>query len=85
MFLGATVGRVANRIKNARFKLNGKEYKLAANNGTSCLHGGVVGFDKKLWKAETDSDSVIFTLTSPDGGRRLSRRALRRRRLFPLG
>ncbi len=67
MFLGATVGRVANRIKNARFALNGKEYKLAANNGTSCLHGGIVGFDKKLWKAETDSDSVIFTLTSPDG------------------
>ena len=67
MFLGATVGRVANRIKNARFTLNGKEYKLAANNGTSCLHGGNVGFDKKLWKAETDSDSVIFTLTSPDG------------------
>jgi len=67
MYLGATIGRVANRIKNARFTLNGKEYKLPANNGTSCLHGGVVGFDKKLWKAETDNDSVIFTLTSPDG------------------
>ncbi|NLI54791.1 MAG: galactose mutarotase [Clostridiales bacterium] len=67
MYLGATVGRVANRIKNARFTLNGTEYKLAANLGTSCLHGGNVGYDKKIWQAQIDGDSVFFSLTSPDG------------------
>jgi aldose 1-epimerase len=67
MYLGCTVGRVANRIKNARFMLNGVEYKLAANNGTSCLHGGVVGYDKKIWQAQVDGDAVFFSLTSPDG------------------
>ncbi len=67
MYLGATVGRVANRIKNARFTLNGTEYRLNANLGASCLHGGNVGFDKKIWQAQTDGDSVVFSLTSPDG------------------
>lgn len=67
MYLGATIGRVANRIKNARFTLNGVEYRLAANNGTSCLHGGAVGFDRKMWDAHVDGDSVLFSLVSPDG------------------
>lgn len=67
MYLGCTVGRVANRIKDAHFTLNGTEYKLAANNGTACLHGGIVGFDKKIWEAQIDGDSVFFSLTSPDG------------------
>ena len=67
MFLGATIGRVANRIKDAHFTLNGVEYKLAANNGSACLHGGMVGFDKKIWQAQIDGDSVFFSLTSPDG------------------
>ena len=67
MYLGATIGRVANRIKNARFTLGGVEYKLAANNGPSCLHGGLVGFDKRIWQAQIDGDSVFFSLTSPDG------------------
>ena len=67
MFFGATIGRVANRIKNARFTLNGTEYQLAANNGAACLHGGKVGFDKKIWQAQVDGDAVFFSLTSPDG------------------
>ena len=67
MFLGATIGRVANRIANARFTLGGVEYKLTANNGSSCLHGGLVGFDKRIWQAQIDGDSVFFSLTSPDG------------------
>lgn len=67
MFLGATIGRVANRIKDARFSLNGVEYKLAANLGDACLHGGTVGYDKKIWQAQTDGDTVIFSLNSPDG------------------
>jgi len=69
---GATIGRVANRIAQARFTLEGKEYKLAANNGRNTLHGGLVGFDKKVWKARvlptTASEAAVeFSLTSPDG------------------
>ena len=67
MFLGATIGRVANRIKDARFSLNGVEYKLAANLGDACLHGGTVGYDKKIWQAQTDGDTVIFSWNSLDG------------------
>lgn len=66
-YLGAVVGRVANRISNARFTLGGKEYSLAANNNKACLHGGLKGFDKKNWRAATDGDSVVFSLLSPDG------------------
>ena len=67
MYLGATIGRVANRINHARFSLNGVEYRLAANNGDACLHGGNVGYDKKIWQVQTDGDTVIFSLNSPDG------------------
>lgn len=48
---GSTIGRYANRIANAQFELDGKTYKLAANKGSSCIHGGEVGFDKRVWTA----------------------------------
>lgn len=51
-YLGAAVGRNANRIKNAQFTLNGVEYKLAKNNGNNNLHGGNNGFSSKLWRGE---------------------------------
>jgi aldose 1-epimerase len=50
---GATIGRFANRIAKARFVLNGREYRLAANDGRNHLHGGHQGFDKVFWQAET--------------------------------
>ncbi|HEV3470812.1 MAG TPA: aldose epimerase family protein [Pyrinomonadaceae bacterium] len=50
-YIGAVIGRYANRIGGARFTLNGVEYKLAANNGPHNLHGGPGGFDKVLWEA----------------------------------
>jgi aldose 1-epimerase len=65
---GCTVGRVANRIAKGRFTLDGKTYSLAINNSPNHLHGGLKGFDKKLWQAEAQSGAAVkFTYTSPDG------------------
>lgn len=69
-FFGALVGRYGNRIARGSFKLDGETYPLAINNGPNHLHGGKVGFDKKIWQAEEmKSDSTVglkLTLTSPD-------------------
>ena len=51
-FFGALVGRFANRIGKARFSLDGTEIQLAQNNGENHLHGGIRGFDKKVWQSE---------------------------------
>lgn len=70
-YFGAIVGRVANRIAKGKFTLGGKTYQLATNNGPNALHGGLQGFDKKVWKAEpvegTDGPGVRLSYTSPDG------------------
>ncbi|MDR1680245.1 MAG: galactose mutarotase [Prevotellaceae bacterium] len=66
--MGKTPGRFANRIANARFTLNGTEYKLNANvGGVHHLHGGENGFANKLWTGRIANDEVVFTLVSPDG------------------
>ena len=51
-YFGSLIGRYGNRIGNAKFTLDGKEYKLPANDGKNTLHGGVKGFDKVVWDAE---------------------------------
>jgi aldose 1-epimerase len=67
-YFGATIGRFANRIDSGRFNLGGAEYTLACNeNGRHHLHGGNRGFDKVMWKGESDEDSVAFSYKSPDG------------------
>jgi len=67
-YFGATVGRVANRIAGARFVLNGKEYRLPVNEGTLCSHGGLSGFDRKVWNAESAGENAVsFSRLSPDG------------------
>lgn len=66
-YFGAIVGRVAYRIKNGVFSLNGKEYVLSKNSGNNHLHGGLVGFSDRVWTAKTDGDSLILTYLSPDG------------------
>src|SRR5262245_57358195 len=71
-FFGCIVGRYANRIAGGKFTLDGKEYKLATNNGPNHLHGGNVGFDKKVWRAEIVEGAkvpaaVLFRYRSPDG------------------
>jgi aldose 1-epimerase len=70
-YFGAMVGRVGNRIKNATFDLEGKTYKLEANNGDHHLHGGKKGWDKVVWDAEpmtTDEGQALkLTYVSKDG------------------
>ena len=70
-YLGAVVGRYGNRIKEGKFTLDGNEYTLPINNGPNSLHGGIIGFDKKVWQAETltknGSVALLLTLHSPDG------------------
>jgi aldose 1-epimerase len=67
-YFGCTVGRVANRIANGRFTLDGKTYHLAVNNGPNHLHGGLKGFDKAAWKAEPQSGAAVkFSYISADG------------------
>lgn len=73
-FFGALVGRYANRIAQARFTLDGRDYQLAANQGPDFvhhLHGGMAGFDKKVWDAEAaetaDGPALRLRYVSPDG------------------
>jgi aldose 1-epimerase len=70
-WFGAAVGRYANRIKNARFELDGKVYQLTKNNGEEQLHGGIRGFDRKVWQVLDFGDKpfpfVEFGYSSPDG------------------
>ena len=67
-YFGVVAGRVANRIKNGRFTLDGKEYQLETNNSGHHLHGGIEGFDKKIWNVkESTADKIVLTYNSPDG------------------
>ena len=66
-YLGALIGRHANRIGGARFTLNGKEYVLFDNDKGNHLHGGKEGFDRKVWTAEECGGALKLTYTSPDG------------------
>lgn len=70
-YFGATIGRVGNRITNARFKLAERWYELEANDGANHLHGGVRGWDRAVWRPEAtsteDGPAVRFSYRSPDG------------------
>lgn len=67
-YFGCVVGRYGNRIAKGKFTLDGKEYKLATNNGENHLHGGNIGFDKQVWCAQPQGDNtVVFTFKSHDG------------------
>ncbi len=67
---GPIIGRFGNRIAGGKFSLNGKEYALAANSNGNHIHGGRVGFDKKLWTAtpiDRAEPALTLRYTSPDG------------------
>jgi len=70
-YVGALVGRFGNRIANARFSLDGHEYAVTANEGVNHLHGGALGFGKRLWRVlangESDVPRLELALSSPAG------------------
>jgi aldose 1-epimerase len=71
-YFGATIGRVANRIKNGRFQLEGKTYQLATNDPPNHLHGGKKGWDKVVWDVAATNDTpqgptIKLTYLSKDG------------------
>ncbi len=66
-YFGAITGRYANRIAGGRFQLDGLEYALAKNGGENSLHGGNIGFDKRIWQARELGDAVELSYHSPAG------------------
>ena len=71
-FFGETIGRVANRIKDGKMNVNGREYQLELNNGPNSLHGGPEGWGRQSFKGPTSvskdgKESMKFSYVSPDG------------------
>jgi aldose 1-epimerase len=68
IYFGAICGRFANRIKDGKFSIDGVEYTLPINNGTNSLHGGVHGYNEKVWTVKSVSQQeLVLELLSPDG------------------
>lgn len=71
-YFGCVVGRFSNRIANGSFQLEGRRYQLSVNDGNNHLHGGTIGFSRRLWKVHKviendEACGVVFTYFSPDG------------------
>jgi aldose 1-epimerase len=68
IYFGAVCGRFANRIKDGKFSIDGVEYTLPINNGTNSLHGGIHGYNEKVWTVKSVSQQeLVLELFSPDG------------------
>lgn len=68
IYYGAICGRFANRIKDGKFSIDGEEYNLPVNNGTNSLHGGIHGYNEKVWTMKSVSQhELVLELFSPDG------------------
>ena len=66
-YQGAVIGRIGNRVGNARYEMNGKTYQLDVNDGPNCLHGGFVGFDKQVWTGAEEQGALVLTLIDEEG------------------
>ena len=66
-YMGAIIGRYANRIAGGTFKLDGKTYNVPKNDGDNALHGGIDGFNKKVWTAKEIKDGIELTYVSKNG------------------
>jgi len=68
LYLGATIGRVGNRIAKGKYEVGGKEYSIFLNNNENALHGGEHGFQDKVWEADQPNDyTLVLEYASPDG------------------
>ncbi|MBU2924275.1 aldose epimerase family protein [Colwellia sp. 1_MG-2023] len=67
-YLGATCGRVCNRVENAEFELNGVKYKLTKNDGKQCLHGGTDNFSTRFWQVISSSPSTVVLKIESESG-----------------
>ena len=68
IYFGAVCGRFANRIKDGKFSIDGVEYTLPINNGTNSLHGGIHGYNEKVWSVKSVAQQeLVLELFSPDG------------------
>lgn len=66
-YFGSTIGRCANRIAYGKFKIDETEYQLATNDNLNHLHGGINGFNRKLWRSEQNAGGMTFSYVSRDG------------------
>lgn len=67
-YFGAAIGRYANRIKDGQFTIDGITYTIARNKGSDHLHGGLEGFDKKVWTCQFNSaNELVLSYKSPEG------------------
>ncbi|KAK43278.1 aldose epimerase [Caballeronia jiangsuensis] len=66
-FMGAIIGRWANRIRDGRFVLDGLAYQVERNEGANHLHGGSAGFHRQMWRVDVADDALVMTLHSPAG------------------
>ena len=66
-YQGAVIGRVSNRVANARYEMNGKTYNMDLNDSPNCLHGGFIGFDKQVWTAVVEPGALVLTLIDKEG------------------
>ncbi|MBP2633814.1 MAG: galactose mutarotase [Firmicutes bacterium] len=66
-YIGALIGRHGNRIQKGHFTLNGKKFQLYCNDGNNHLHGGKIGFDKKVWSAKEADQGLSLTYVSANG------------------
>jgi len=66
-YQGAVIGRIGNRVANARYEMNGKTYHLDVNADPNCLHGGFIGLNKQVWSAEEEQGALVLTLLDKEG------------------
>ncbi len=66
-YLGALIGRFGNRIGEGKLVIDGKQYNLYCNDRGNHLHGGKVGFNKKIWSHKIEGDALVLSIVSPDG------------------
>ena len=64
---GAVIGRIGNRVANAKYEMDGKTYNLDVNDGPNSLHGGFIGFDKQVWSGAEEQGALVLTLVDKEG------------------